>query len=513
MTHSNIPFESTSKPFLELKNITKAYAGNVVLKSVEYSFAEGRVYGILGENGAGKSTLMRIISGLELPDRGTLHIDGHPVRFRAPKAALDAGITIMTQEQTLVPERSVAENVFMGQWSHTVGWVRDRQVLNRFDKLKEQVGFTHLDGAIRVSSLSLAARQKVEILRAVAHNSRMIIMDEPTAILSAVETKQLLELVQQLAAQGVAILMISHFLEDVLSVADDIIVLRDGQVTLHAPAAEQTPETLTSAMAGREVDYDSSEPPRVPDDAPIRLQVDELVVPPANDPVSVHVRAGEIVGLAGLIGSGRTELARTIFGADKPKSGTVTIDGRPLGPGSTRKAIKAGLSMVPENRKEEGLSLIHSIQENTSIVARDQFAWATFRTTRKELRAVTQAMQERQVKADSPTQPVWMLSGGNQQKVLFGKWTLKRPKVLIVDEPTRGVDVGAKRQIHSALRSLAAEGIAILLISSEIEEVMALSHRLMVMHRGRLVNEFSWGSVGRTEILRVAFGGVVADSQ
>lgn len=498
--------------FFELRGIRKAYAGNTVLDGIDYTFESGRVYGILGENGAGKSTLTKIIAGLEQPNEGHLLLDGERISFRSPSDALAAGITVMTQEQTLVPERSVAENVFLGQWERRWGLVRDREVLEQFHALRDRVGFSHLQGGARTSSLSLATRQQVEILRAIARRSRMIIMDEPTAILSSVETQQLLELIRELASEGIAILLISHFLEDVLSVADDVLVLRDGGVTLTAPAEEQTPDSLTEAMVGREVSFETNAPEPVEDDAPVRLRVVELVAPAGIGPVSLEVRAGEIVGLAGLVGAGRTELARAIFGADPTISGWVEVEGRELPPGSIRRAIRRGLGMVSENRKEDGLSLIHSIRENTSIVARREFSRWGVRAGRAEREAVGAAMAETRVKATSQSQPVWSLSGGNQQKVLFAKWTVRRPRVLIVDEPTRGVDVGAKLQIHRLLRELAAEGLAILLISSEVEEVIALSHRVLVMREGKIVDEIPWAEADRTHIIRAAFGGVAAET-
>lgn len=494
--------------FLELEGITKAFASNVVLEGIDAKFSEGKVYGILGENGAGKSTLIKIISGLEHPNSGDIRIQGSVARIKSPRAALDAGITVITQEQTLVPARSVAENVYLGQWPGRKGFVRDKQMIRQFEDLRDRVGFDHLDPRARTSSLSLAARQQVEILRAIAHDSRVLIMDEPTAILSAVETQQLLQLIRKLASQGVCVLLISHFLEDVLSVADDVLVLRDGKVTLNGPAAGQSPDSLTAAMVGREVEFDQSAPSPVAKDAPVRLAVHELTAANGVGPIALEVRAGEIVGLAGLVGSGRTELARAIFGADKVVSGSVEVDGSPLQLGSTRRSIREGIGMISENRKEDGLSLIHSIRENTSIVARSDYSVAGFRTEKPEKAAVARAMVETQVKAVDQQQALWSLSGGNQQKVLFSKWTIKRPKVLIVDEPTRGVDVGAKGQIHAVLRQLASEGIAILLISSEVEEVMAMSHRLLVMHQGLLIHEMPWGTADRTEIIRAAFGGV-----
>lgn len=499
---------TTDETFLAISDVTKSYAGNTVLRGVTQDFRTGTVYGILGENGAGKSTLTKIIAGLEHRDGGTIRIGSEPVEFRAPRDALARGISVITQEQTLVLDRSVAENVLLGQLERRFGVVRERATGQRFAELRDRIGFTSLRARTTVRSLSLAQRQQVEILRAIARGSRLIIMDEPTAILSSVETEQLLRLIRRLADSGIVVLLISHFLEDVLAVADEVIVLRDGAVTFSGPTAGQTLSSLTGYMVGRLVEFDQRAPAPVPDDAPVRLEVRDLVRADGVGPVSLSVRAGEIVGLAGLIGSGRTEIVRALFGVDRAGAETVLVDGAPLRLGSARRSIGAGLAMVSENRKEDGLSLIHSIRENASLVVREEFSVAGLRAVRREKAAVTTAIRLTDVRATSIEQRVWSLSGGNQQKVLLTRWTMRRPKVLIVDEPTRGVDIGAKAQIHDLLRKLAADGMAILLISSEVEEVMALAHRLLVMRTGRIVQEFRWGEAERSQVIEAAFGGV-----
>ncbi|MCU1482826.1 MAG: transporter related protein [Subtercola sp.] len=496
--------------FLRIDNITKSYGGNTVLHGVSLTFRTGQVYGILGENGAGKSTLIKIISGLESADSGTITVDAETVHFGAPRDALARGISVITQEQTLVLDRSVAENVMLGHLDRKFGFVSERATRKRFDELRDRVGFTGLKAGTPVRSLSIATRQQVEILRAIAHGSRLIIMDEPTAILSSVETEQLLALIRRLAATGIVILLISHFLEDVLAVANEVTVLRDGTVTFSGPAEGQTTQTLTRHMVGRFVDADHREPAPVPADAAVRLDVRGITRSDGIGPVSLSVRAGEIVGMAGLIGSGRTEVARAIFGVDHSIAGEVWLDGERLKLSTPREAIRRGMAMVTENRKEDGLSLIQSIRENATIIVRRKYSRAGLRTVGKEKAAVTVATKLTEVKASSIEQPVWTLSGGNQQKVLFTRWTMKQPGVLIVDEPTRGVDVGAKAQIHQLIRDLAAQGIAVLVISSEIEEVMGLSHRLLVMRTGRVVNEFRWGEADRQQVIEAAFGGVPA---
>ncbi|MDR2347998.1 MAG: sugar ABC transporter ATP-binding protein [Bifidobacteriaceae bacterium] len=489
-----------------MTGLTKAYARNVVLHDLDLEFHAGRVYGLLGENGAGKSTFANILAGLSQADSGSIAIDGKAQHFRAPKDALEQGIAIITQEQSLALDRSAAENVFFGQLDSWFGFVKQRALRQRFDALRDEIGFTELRSGTIVRSLSQAKRQQVEIMRALARDARLIIMDEPTAILSIAETRQLLALIRKLVADGRLVLLISHFLEDVLMVADEVVVLRDGAVTFAGPTEGQTPRSLTQHMVGRAVEIDHQRPAAVPDDAPVRLEVNDLTRPDGIGPVSFQVRAGEIVGMAGLIGAGRSEVARAVFGLDPITGGQIVVDGFELSHPTPRRAIRAGLALVSEDRKHDGLSLVHSVRDNSSLVVRRLFSKLGFRAVRPEKAAVAEHSAKMAVKARSIEQSVWQLSGGNQQKVLFTKWVMSNPRVLIVDEPTRGVDVGAKAQIYEIIAGLAAEGLAVLLISSEIEEVMGLSHRLLVMRRGKVAREFKWGEASRAEVIAAAFG-------
>jgi ribose transport system ATP-binding protein len=497
---------AVASPLVAVSGLEKAYARNVVLHGLELEFHAGRVYGLLGENGAGKSTFANILAGLAQPDGGRVLIDGEAQRFKAPKDALDKGVAIITQEQSLALDRSCAENVFFGQLDSRLGFVSERALRARFDRLRDEAGFDGLRAGDLVRSLPQAGRQQVEIMRALARAARVIIMDEPTAILSIAQTRRLLDLIRRLAADGRLVLLISHFLEDVLSVADEVVVLRDGSVTFAGPTEGQTPRSLTEHMVGRAVEFEHREPRPVPADAPTRLEVDGLVRADGIGPVSFQVRAGEIVGLAGLVGAGRSEVARSVFGLDPVVAGRIVVDGSELGRPSPRRAIRRGMALVPEDRKQDGLSLVHSVRENSSLVVRRAFAKLGFRTVRPEKAAVQEQAARMSVKARSTEQAVWQLSGGNQQKVLFTKWVMSCPKVLIVDEPTRGVDVGAKAQIYEIIQGLAAEGVSVVLISSEIEEVMGLSHRLLVMRRGQVAREFGWGEASRAEVIAAAFG-------
>ncbi|MDR2374120.1 MAG: sugar ABC transporter ATP-binding protein [Bifidobacteriaceae bacterium] len=501
-----MPTAVSAPPLLEVAGLTKAYARNPVLRNLDLEFRAGRVYGLLGENGAGKSTFANILAGLTHADSGRIVIDGERKHFRAPKDALEQGIAIITQEQSLALDRSAAENVFFGQLDSRLGFVKQRALRERFDALRDEIGFTELRAGAMVRGLSQAKRQQVEIMRALARQARVIIMDEPTAILSIAETRQLLGLIRKLAADGRLVLLISHFLEDVLLIADEVVVLRDGAVTFAGPTEGQTPRSLTEHMVGRAIEFEHRQPATLPDGAPTRLEVNDLTRADGIGPVSFQVRAGEIVGMAGLVGAGRSEVARAIFGLDPITGGQIVVDGFELSRPSPRAAIRAGLALVSEDRKQDGLSLVHSVRDNSSLVVRRAFARLGFRAVRPEKAAVGQQTGRMAVKARSIEQSVWQLSGGNQQKVLFTKWVMSQPKVLIVDEPTRGVDVGAKAQIYEIIQSLAAEGIAVVVISSEIEEVMGLSHRLLVMRRGQVVREFKWGEASRAEVIAAAFG-------
>ncbi|MCZ7663344.1 MAG: sugar ABC transporter ATP-binding protein [Thermoleophilia bacterium] len=494
--------------FLLMQGISKSYGGVPVLTDVTIGFERGRVHGLVGENGAGKSTLMKILAGIIRPDRGAVLKDGTPIRVQSPRDALAHGVTMITQELSLVPRRSVLENVLMGRLAQRGGWVQSRANHARFLELRDEVGFDDLDPQALAGALPLAKQLRVEIMRAIARNAEVIIMDEPTAVLTTSDAEQLLVLMQRLADSNIAVVFISHYLEQALSVTDTLGVLRDGRLVTGGPTVGQTADTLVRSMVGRQVDVLYPEPEPVPHNAPVVLAVRDLRRGQAVRGVSFEIRRGEILGVAGLVGSGRSETARLIFGAERADAGEVVVNGKTVHPSSPSIAMRAGIALVPEDRKTDGLVLGRSVRENISLASLGELSAGGVLKRRKERRETTALMERTDIRAATTEGPVWTLSGGNQQKTMFSKWLLRRPQLLIVDEPTRGVDVAAKVQIHQLLRDLAAAGHAILLISSENEEVIGMSHRVCVMRQGRIAATFQRGDTDTEAILATAFDGL-----
>ena len=489
----------------EVRGISKRFGGVQALTDIDVGVVEGSIHALVGENGAGKSTLGKIIAGVHRPDDGELWVNGRKVAYRSAREALADGVTLIAQEPTLVPHRSVLENVFLGVEDTVVGVLERRKLAQRYEALVAATGI-ELPARKLARTLRVADQQKVEILRAVARKARFVIMDEPTSALTRDEATRLFELVRRLRASGTTIVYVSHFLAEVLALADTVSVLRDGRLIKTSPAESETPESLVTAMLGRTIGlaFPDKEPP--PADAPVVLSVRDLTSPPAVAEVSFEIRAGEIVGLAGLIGSGRSEVARAIFGADVPRGGTVEVAGAPLRVRSPRQAISKGVVMLPEDRKGQGLFMLRSILDNVTLPHLAEVSDAGILRPRPGSSRARELIARLQVRTRSAKAPVNTLSGGNQQKVLFAKWLFRRPLVFIADEPTRGVDVGAKTAIYALIKSLAEEGIAVLLISSEHEEVLGLAHRVLVMNSGRLVAEFDQATMNEDAVLRAAFG-------
>ena len=482
----------------------KHFGGTQALQDVSLSIGRGTVHGLVGENGAGKSTLGKIVAGVHRPDAGEVLVEGRPVEYHSPRDALADGLTIIAQELALVPGRSVVENVFLGAESSRAGFVHERAMLQRYEAL-DTFGFG-LDPGARVGSLRVADQQKVEILRAIGRESRLIVMDEPTASLGRDDAEKLFGIVRKLTAQGTTIVFVSHSLGDVLALCDEATVLKDGKLVRTGPASAETSESLVLGMVGRSLELTFPPKRRPPPESPVVLSVEGLSVEGLVRDASLQIREGEIVGLAGLIGSGRSELAAAVFGALPRSAGTVELGGRLLEIRSPRQAVRAGIGMLPESRKDMGLVMRRPIVENVTLPHLRRISLGGLVRTRRERSSLREIFEQVGVPAGRVRDSVDTLSGGNQQKVLFSKWLYGEPRLLIADEPTRGVDVGAKRAIYELLVRLADAGLAILLISSELEEVVGLSHRIVVMREGRLVSEVDAELATGEGLLGAAFG-------
>ncbi|MBS1870276.1 MAG: sugar ABC transporter ATP-binding protein [Actinobacteria bacterium] len=495
-----------------VEHVDKRFGVVRALQDVSVTIRAGTIHALVGENGAGKSTLGKVMAGVHAPDSGQLIVDGRPRRYRSPRDSLADGVTIVAQEVILVPLRSVEENVFLGHPPARLGQIDRRRLREQYEELVERAGFALPPDAL-VAELRLADQQKVEILRGLARGARLIVMDEPTAALTRDEAEQLFGITRALRERGTTIVYVSHFLKEVLELADTITVLRDGRVIDTAPAGEETESGLVSKMIGRSLDR--AFPPRrpVPADAPEVLRVRGVSAGGAIHDVSFEVRAGEVLGFAGLVGSGRSELAHAVIGAMRRTAGTIELDGQVVTPRSPADAKRLGIALLPESRKTQGLVLGRSITENVTLPHLADFStWGAI-SPRRERRAVEEIAARLDVRTRSIGAPVRDLSGGNQQKVLFAKWLLRPPRVLIADEPTRGVDVGAKRAIYDLIVALAAEGMAIVLISSELEEVLSLSHRVCVMRAGRLDATLSGDEIDEERVVAAAFGSEPAGAQ
>jgi simple sugar transport system ATP-binding protein/ribose transport system ATP-binding protein len=485
---------------IELRGVGKSFGGLPVLSGIDLRLEPGSVHALVGENGAGKSTLSKIIAGIYTADTGVLLVDGEETTFSTPREALDRGIAAIAQELALVPGLSVADNVFLGREPRTLGWVSRRRLRKEFLALAKRTGFD-LDPDVAVGALRTADQQKVEILRALARGASLIIMDEPTAALSAHDTELLHGVVRQLAASGHTVLLISHFLSEVLELCDTVTILRDGHLIRTAPAADETEATLIEGMLGRTLGSVFPAKPPAPTKGEKVLTVTDLIGPGVNG-VSLSIRAGEIVGLAGLVGAGRSEIAHAIYGAVR-RGGTVEVAGVECGP-SVPAALASGIFLIPESRKEQGLVLGRPIRQNVTLSNLGQVASGGWVRPTRERRQARDMLARVTVGGDD-RRNVNALSGGNQQKVLFARALQRARKVLIADEPTRGVDVGSRRAIYDLIVEQAAQGIGVLVISSDVEEVIGLAHRILVIRGGRVVAEFAGENMTEENIITAAF--------
>ena len=503
-------------PILQMTGIRKAFPGVVALDGVDFSLRPGEVHALMGENGAGKSTLIKVLTGVYGIDAGDIRLDGAPVRFGGPLQAQQAGISTVYQEVNLCANLSVAENIFIGREPRRFGKIRWSEMRRRSVELLAGLDL-HLDVAAPLSTYSLAIQQMVAIARAVDVSAKVLILDEPTSSLDASEVERLFEVMRRLKRDGVAILFISHFLDQIYAVADRLTVLRNGTLIGEYAVADLTPMQLVTKMIGKELtvlERLEQEPRTVTADAPPEpfLEAQELGRTGAIEPFSMAVRGGEIVGLAGLLGSGRTELARLLFGADRPDHGSLKIDGKPTTLRTPRVAMNHGIAFSSENRRTEGVVGELSVRENIVLALQASRGWSRPIPRRKQDELVERYIKTLGIRPANPDVAVRNLSGGNQQKVLLARWLITEPRLLIVDEPTRGIDVGAKAEIQRLLVELADGGMAVLFVSAELEEVLRLSHKIEVLRERHLVEELdnTGGGVDADRVMQAIASGANA---
>ena len=495
-----------TEPVMRARGINKVFGATHALRGVDFDVVPGEVTALFGENGAGKSTLMKILAGIEAPTTGTLELDGQPVEIKGPRDAADRGIAIIHQELSLFPNLSIADNVFMARERIRSGVMVDQQRQREITaKLMERLD-EPLDSETPVGDLRVGQQQIVEIARALAQEARMLIMDEPTSALSVAEVDVLFRVIRELTASGVAIVYISHHLEEALEIADRVVVFRDGSLVAEAAADEVDTTWVIEKMVGR--NPDELFPAEHAQAREARLEVERLVVAdPINpgrrlvDDVTLTVRAGEIVGLYGLMGAGRTELLETLAGRVAAADGRVLLDGRPIERTSIPERLDLGVALVPEDRQRDGLVQPMSVGQNMTLASLWQYVRGAWVSGERESAAIARMMKVVTVKASGPQAPIVSLSGGNQQKVVLCKALLTDPRVLLLDEPTRGIDVGAKAEIFELMTEQARRGVGVLFATSELEEALHVPDRLLVMSKGRIVREFRRGTATREEVM------------
>jgi len=493
---------------VELDNITKSFAGIHALSGVNFTLEAGEVHALVGENGAGKSTLMRVLGGEMRPDQGAVSIGGEPVRLTGPIDAIRRGISIIHQEMALAPDLSVAENIFLGELPARIGWAELRR---KARTLINRLGFDIPPGAL-VSDLSVAHQQVVEIAKALSRDARVIVFDEPTAVLSMGDAQRLLDIIRNLRADGVGIVYISHRLDEIFAISDRVSVLKDGRNVDVVTPDKATVDDLIRMMVGRPLSQMFGEKPQTTI-GDVLLKVTDLDLPNGVGGVSFELRKGEVVGLGGLVGSGRSEVARAIFGADPIRSGAIELHGQPYRPRTPKQAVGRGVNLVPEDRKGQGIVLDMEIAKNMTMARTKPVTTLGFFRASRERKVVDGLIQSLRVKLGHPSDPVSSLSGGNQQKIVLAKWFHSGGEVVILDEPTRGVDVGAKTEIYSLIHRMAAEGKALLIISSEHAELFGLCDRVLVMGEGRLRGELRPDGYSEENLLTLSIGAGAQDRQ
>lgn len=501
--------DTPQQPALRLQGIVKTFPGVRALDGVDFEVMPGEAHALLGENGAGKSTLMKVLAGMYQPDEGQIMIAERPVRMTTPIEAKAQGVVLIHQELSLVPEMSAAENIYLGELPlKSLGRVDWTTLFDRSNAILKRLN-CKFRGEVTVANLSIANQQMVEIARALTVDARVVVFDEPTASLTDSEKVVLFDIINDLKARGVGIVYISHRMDEIFTLSDRITVLRDGAYRGTLTTADTNEDEVTRLMIGRSLDLSRDvNPPKLGDTV---LEVRGLSCAPLFENVSFAVRAGEVLGFYGLVGAGRTEIAETLFGLRSPDSGEILVDGAPVQISSPQSAIGLGISLVPENRKEQGLVLQMSCRDNITLPQVQDLTSGPFVSSAAEMAIYEQYREKLEIKSPSWRQTVGVLSGGNQQKIVIGKWLSMKPRVLIVDEPTRGIDVGSKSEIHNLLRELAAQGYAVIVISSEMPEVLRVSDRIVAMYHGRIMREFSAGDVTEDSLVQ-AISGIRAEN-
>jgi rhamnose transport system ATP-binding protein len=489
---------------LALRGVSKSFGAVAALRDVQLELHPGEAHALVGENGAGKSTLVRILAGAHAPDEGELTLDGRPLHLTGPADARDAGIAVIYQEPTLFPDLSVAENIFMGrQPLRSLRRIDAAAMRQRAGELFTRLG-VHLDPERPARGLSIADQQIVEIAKALSFDARVLVMDEPTAALSGVEVERLFAVARSLRDAGAAVLFISHRFDEVFALCQRITIMRDGRWVSTDRTDDITVDQVIRRMVGREVSSLYPKQDTVVHEP--RLEVNGLTRLGVFEEVSFTVHSGEIVALAGLVGAGRSEVIRAVFGIDKYEKGSVTVEGKRLKPSDPSAAIAAGLALVPEDRRQQGLVMELSVERNATLPRRWSLAHGGLLFAGAERRSARKWTDRLQVKAQRLSAPVSTLSGGNQQKVVLAKWLSTEPRVLLVDEPTRGIDVGTKAEVHRLLSQLAADGVAVLMVSSELPEVLGMADRMLVMHEGRLVADIPRATADEEAVMTAATG-------
>jgi len=496
--------DSGEAPLLEVRKIGKQFPGVRALHEVNLYLNRSEVLAVIGENGAGKSTLMKILAGVQPPDGGEIRIDGKAETIDSVQDAMDFGIALIHQELNLATNLSVGANIFLGREPKKFGLIDERKISEESAKFLKKVGLD-VDPQELVGSLTIGRQQMVEIAKALSVNARVLIMDEPTSSLSQRETESLFTVIKELRSQGVSIIYISHRLGEVKELADRVAVLRDGENAGNLAVEEVDHDRMVSLMVGRDLSQFYPHEPHTAGE--VALELRDFRTPAHPDhPVNFSIRTGEIVGIAGLVGAGRTELVETIFGVTPPVSGEILVGGERCDIHSPRDAIRAGLALAPEDRKQQGLILEMAVRENLSLASLRRDQRHGFLNLGKECEISKQMIDKMKVKTPSDRQVIRYLSGGNQQKVVLGKWLALEPRVLLLDEPTRGIDIGAKQEIYALMEELARQDVAILFVSSEMEEVLGMSDRTLVMHEGRITGELSREELSEEAVMQLATG-------